>query len=94
MRDFETTEFETMAGVRVPAVTAEEMREGDRIAVDEVGLELLQMMENAGRAFAATLRETAADTERDGRFVVPTGNGGNGGGASVPLDICRTTGNR
>nr|WP_239524549.1 NAD(P)H-hydrate epimerase [Halogeometricum borinquense] len=60
-------------------------------------------MENAGRAFAATLRETAVDTERDGRFVVLAGNGGNGGGglcaarlsvfheASIVVSDSRTT---
>lgn len=32
--------FQTDAGRRVPAVTAEEMRAVDRVAVDEVGLPL------------------------------------------------------
>jgi NAD(P)H-hydrate epimerase len=73
------TTFETAAGVTVPAVTAAEMREVDRVAVETVGLELLQMMENAGRAFAATLLDRREATA-DGTVVVLAGNGGNGGG--------------
>jgi NAD(P)H-hydrate epimerase len=36
----------------VSAVTADEMRAVDCVAVEEVGLGLLQMMENAGRTLA------------------------------------------
>lgn len=67
--------FRTPAGRRVTAVTGEEMRTVDRVAVEEVGLELLQMMENAGRNMAVAVRERA-----DGRVVVLAGDGGNGGG--------------
>ncbi|MDZ7745816.1 MAG: NAD(P)H-hydrate epimerase [Halobacteriales archaeon] len=67
--------FRTPAGVRVPAVTAEEMREVDRVAVDDVGLELLQMMENAGRTLASHVFDAGA-----GSALVVAGNGGNGGG--------------
>lgn len=35
-------------GMEVPAVTARVMREIDRIAVEETGPNLFQMMENAG----------------------------------------------
>jgi NAD(P)H-hydrate epimerase len=52
------------------------MREVDRVAVDEVGLALLQMMEHAGRNLAEVSREVAAG----GRIVVLAGDGGNGGG--------------
>ncbi len=44
--------FRTEDGRNVPAVTAEQMREVDRIAVEEFGLGILQMMENAGRNLA------------------------------------------
>lgn len=70
--------FETASGRTVPAVDAEGMREVDRVAVEEVGLELLQMMENAGRALAASAR--TALPQADGRIVVLAGDGGNGGG--------------
>lgn len=40
-------------GLRVPAVTAQQMRDVDRIAIRELGPNLLQMMENAGRSLAS-----------------------------------------
>lgn len=67
--------FRTSAGKPVSAVTADEMRAVDRAAVEEVGLQLLQMMENAGRSLARNARELA-----DGRMTVLAGAGGNGGG--------------
>jgi NAD(P)H-hydrate epimerase len=67
--------FRTSTGRSVPAVTADEMRDVDRGAVDEVGLQLLQMMENAGRTLAWHVRDA-----RVGEVVVVAGNGGNGGG--------------
>jgi len=70
-----TPTFTTPAGRAVPAVTAAEMAEVDRVAVDEVGLRLLQMMENAGRTLAAQVRALA-----DGPVTVLAGSGGNGGG--------------
>ena len=36
----------------VPYVTADQMREVDRAAVEDYGVHLLQMMENAGRSLA------------------------------------------
>ncbi|WP_336328746.1 NAD(P)H-hydrate epimerase [Halovenus sp. HT40] len=69
--------FRTADGRPVPAVTAEEMRAVDRVAVEEVGLELLQMMENAGRNLATAARER---TDGDEPVVVLAGSGGNGGG--------------
>jgi NAD(P)H-hydrate epimerase len=67
--------FYTSSGERVPAVTADEMRAVDRVAVEEVGLQLLQMMENAGRGLSAVVRDRAP-----GEVLVVAGNGGNGGG--------------
>lgn len=65
--------FETVDGTPVAAVTAAEMREVDRVAVEDVGVALVMMMENAGRSLAAHLgrREDVS---------VLAGNGGNGGG--------------
>ena len=68
--------FRTPAGCEVTAVTAAGMREVDRVAVEDVGLRLLQMMENAGRALAWHVR----DVRDDESVVVVAGNGGNGGG--------------
>jgi NAD(P)H-hydrate epimerase len=72
--------FVTEEGLAVPAVTATQMREIDRIAIEETGPNLFQMMENAGRALAvATIERLGADW-RKARVVVLAGRGGNGGG--------------
>jgi len=70
-----TDTFRTETGVDVPAVTAAEMRAVDRVAVEEIDLRLLQMMENAGRNLARAVQRGA-----DGPVAVLAGNGGNGGG--------------
>ncbi len=49
--------FRTEDGIVVPAVTAEQMREVDRIAVEEFGLDILQMIENAGRNLALNVMD-------------------------------------
>ncbi len=60
----------------VPWLSVEEMVEADRLAIDEFGISLLQMMEHAGRALAAVVDSTAPD----GEIVVLAGGGNNGGG--------------
>jgi NAD(P)H-hydrate epimerase len=60
------------------------MREVDRAMVDDVGIVLLQMMENAGRALARVGARRFLDGDPRGRrVVVLAGTGGNGGGALV-----------
>jgi NAD(P)H-hydrate epimerase len=70
--------FWTGEGVPVPAVTAEQMREVDRVAVEEFGLGILQMMENAGRNLAAHVIEMLSRS--GGEVTIVAGAGGNGGG--------------
>lgn len=72
--------FSTPAGVEVPAVTTDQMREIDRIAMEETGPNLFQMMENAGRNLAEMALECLGANWRQARIVVLTGSGGNGGG--------------
>jgi len=67
--------FRTDDGVPLTAVTAEEMRAVDRVAVEDAGLHLRQMMENAGRTLAEHLLATT-----EGPVTVLAGDGGNGGG--------------
>ncbi len=74
------TTFVTDAGIRVPAVTTEQMREIDRVAIEEVGPNLYQMMENAGRNLALTVLATIGATWASTPVVVLAGSGGNGGG--------------
>lgn len=68
----------------VPSVTEAEMREVDQLMVEVYGIELLQMMEHAGRAVARVARERFFEGAADGRHVVVlAGTGGNGGGGMV-----------
>src|SRR5215470_8049141 len=71
------TRFLAENGVEVPAVTMAQMREVDRIAVEETGPNLSQMMENAGRNLAELAIELAG---LRARMLVLAGRGGNGGG--------------
>ena len=65
----------------IPAVTATQMREVDRFMTDDLGVELLQMMELAGAALATLARDRFLDGDPRGkRIVVLAGSGGNGGG--------------
>jgi NAD(P)H-hydrate epimerase len=67
--------------VNIPYITADQMREVDRVMVEEYGILLIQMMENAGRnpAHLARSRFLGGDP-RDRRVLVLVGTGGNGGG--------------
>jgi NAD(P)H-hydrate epimerase len=78
MADTSDLLFWTGEGIPVPAVTADQMREVDRIAVEEFGLGILQMMENAGRSLARNVMDMLGGT--DGLVTVLAGAGGNGGG--------------
>lgn len=72
--------FFTETGLEVPAVTGSQMREVDRIAVEETGPNLLQMMENAGRNTALLALEVLGNAWPEATVVVLAGVGGNGGG--------------
>ena len=72
--------FVTDGGIEVPSVTAEQMRELDRIAIQETGPNLFQMMENAGRNLALHTLETLGAGWKKADIVVLAGLGGNGGG--------------
>lgn len=63
----------------IPAVTAGEMFEIDRIMVEEMHVALEQMMENAGRSLA----EVAIARFHPETVTVLVGPGGNGGGGLV-----------
>lgn len=75
-----TRRFFTDAGIEVPAVTAEQMREVDRIAMEETGPNLFQMMENAGRSFALLAIDVLGRGWEKAKIVTLAGGGGNGGG--------------
>jgi NAD(P)H-hydrate epimerase len=64
----------------IPSVSVAQMREVDRLMVEEAGIDLLQMMENAGRALATQARRMLGGDARGRRVVALAGAGGNGGG--------------
>lgn len=78
---------------RVPSVTTEQMREVDRLMVEEYGIVLLQMMENAGRNLAR-LAATLAAGARDRSVLVLAGKGNNGGGGMVAARHLSNMGSR
>ena len=68
----------------IPFLTTEQMIEVDRLMIEEYGIELIQMMENAGRNLAHLARRRfLADNPVGKKIVVLAGTGGNGGGALV-----------
>jgi NAD(P)H-hydrate epimerase len=72
------------ADVAVPWLSTEQMVEVDRAMVEDLRIELIQMMENAGRNLAALARARFLGGDPRGRTVVVlAGPGGNGGGAMV-----------
>lgn len=56
------------------------MQEIDRLMVEAYGIELLQIMENAGRSLAMLARQMLGDDVTDRSIVVLAGRGANGGG--------------
>jgi NAD(P)H-hydrate epimerase len=67
----------------LPWLSVDQMREVDRLMVQEMHISLLQMMENAGRNLAVLAR-ALVDGDVFGRRVhVIAGSGGNGGGGLV-----------
>lgn len=65
---------------RIPSITVDQMREVDRLMIEEYGVTLLQMMENAGRALAELTRRRLGGSVEGRVIVVLAGKGSNGGG--------------
>ncbi len=64
----------------IPALTSEEMARVDRVLIDDLGWDVLQLMETAGRAVAEFARERFLDRNAEGRRVVILAGRGNNGG--------------
>ena len=71
-----TARFFTAEGLEVPAATEAQMREVDRIAIEETGPNLFQMMENAGRSLALETLDRLGHARHGARVVVLAGPGG------------------
>ena len=73
-----------MGNIDLPYLTTAQMREVDRAMIRDYGIDLVQMMKNAGRNLAHLARTRFLDGGPAGkRVVVLSGSGGNGGGALV-----------
>lgn len=67
--------------MNIPAITADQMREVDRLMIEYYGIELMQMMENAGYRLASFARQRFFSGDPVGKRVIALiGSGGNGGG--------------
>ena len=68
----------------LPYLTTEQMIEVDRAMMEDFKIDLIRMMENAGRALAIVARQRFLESDPEGRRVtVLAGTAGNGGGALV-----------
>lgn len=67
-------------GMQAPALSTEQMREVDRLMIEEYGVDLLQMMENAGRSLALLAKRLLDGDVTNRSLVVLAGRGHNGGG--------------
>lgn len=73
----------TVDPAALPWLSVDQMREVDRLLIEELGLALEQLMENAGRNLALLARLLLGGDARGRAVVVLAGPGGNGGGAMV-----------
>ncbi len=67
----------------LPTLTTDQMREVDRVMIEDLGITLIQMMENAGRQLATLAREKQSGKVEGKRIIVLAGRGNNGGGGLV-----------
>ncbi len=68
----------------LPYLTTEQMSEVDRLMVEVYHIDLIQMMENAGRNLAVLARERFLGGNPQGKKIaIMAGTGGNGGGVLV-----------
>ncbi|MDQ6959464.1 MAG: NAD(P)H-hydrate epimerase [Mariprofundaceae bacterium] len=72
--------FQTLDGLKILSLSVDQMREVDRIAMEETGPSMLQMMENAGSVLAEFTCEQWPRGVRVGPVIVLAGGGHNGGG--------------
>ena len=64
MRMYDPPVFQNKDGVAITPVTARQMCEIDRVAMDDFGLGIRQLMENAGRSLALLAMNMLIDHQR------------------------------
>lgn len=69
--------------MQIPLITTQQMIEVDRLMIEEYGIQLIQMMEIAGRNLAELSRRLLGGDVREKRIAVLCGAGNNGGGGMV-----------
>ena len=72
--------FPTIPRSSVPILSTDQMREVDRLMIEDYGIVLMQMMENAGRNLADLAQALLEDDVVDRSVLVLVGRGNNGGG--------------
>ena len=75
-------------GLKVPSVTVEQMREVDRLMIEEYGILLIQMMENAGRNLAMLVLDVARGISGKNVLVLAGGGNNGGGGLVAARHLC------
>ena len=69
--------------INIPVISTEDMREVDRLMIEEFGIDLVRMMENAGRNLAVLSKEMLPDDLKKKNVSIVVGGGNNGGGGLV-----------
>jgi NAD(P)H-hydrate epimerase len=69
--------------MRIPSVSREDMIEIDRMMINDIGIDLIMMMENAGRNLAIKAKKTLNDSVKEKNVAILVGKGNNGGGGLV-----------
>lgn len=77
------TSLSILGAADIPAISAAQMAGVDRSAIEDYGVTLLQMMEQAGSHLAEVVRVEIGGDLQDKRVVVAIGPGNNGGGGLV-----------
>src|SRR5436305_10313479 len=72
-----------MPGTSLRICTSSEMRDLDRLAEEEYGIDATLLMENAGRAATQILLEEFPDAGRSSEILIFAGKGNNAGDAFV-----------
>ena len=76
---------------RMKVVTTQQMRDIDRITIEEVGIPGLKLMERAGQGVVKAIEGTLIDIEQS-RIVIFCGKGNNGGDGFVVARLLSQTG--
>ncbi len=75
-----------MNKIKIPSISTEQMRKVDNLMINKYGIELIQMMENAGSNLAElafNLTDNNSENHNPKNVVVACGLGNNGGGGMV-----------